>query len=223
MAFFEADTNIYRYVRNRVVTLTDPYGEYAITWGAEFTAQERLRISQSLERLEQRVRRLMRQVAIELQRVERSCPCERNVTEPALRPLFGLLVVLHIQLISKTKLVIDRTSPWFFHRDAEAWADKTYFGDSQITFNDALAWRTMNLELFDRLLLHELSHLYGTGHEEHDVGPSPFMNAATFGRLRDLHSNAWYLRLRNRAKEACKAANCPVVQLPPDYRCGIHR
>lgn len=154
-------------------TPTDPEpgnDPFEIEWEGDFTLAERQRIIRLMNEIRTKIDVLLNQAdAIE----EGMTDNEREYVREEFGAFREMMVALAGGMDSETNLEIGRELNDTDHADAEAWMwNGGYFvfvyHDAELTFNDALNWNDLSDDELRKLIFHELTHLYGTGHEEHE-------------------------------------------------------
>ncbi len=217
--------NLYEYVLNNPTMYFDPFGLYEEEWEGKWTEDEKKRIRDSMERVRKRNDELVSQIKEKL----KSLPKSRCYDE--LRKELNFLLK-YMERVSKG---IQSTSEnlEFYQKDmggndndAMAGARTPGWGrDNELYFNTnpKQNWKNNSDRDLDVIMLHELTHLYGSRDPKErwwDRAPrGRWDNAHYLGRFMEtekpLDRNIDYRDMQNKAQE-CEDKKCNHVK--PDTK-----
>jgi hypothetical protein len=165
-----------------------------------------------MNRVKARLKPLIDQVDNELGSLT---PCERSWLDQDLRRLRGVLKGM-LEALESPGHNLE-----LYHYDfgsdsdaiASAWNSTVPWYDDELRFNDRLKWEDLSQERFDRLIFHELSHLFGTFDDER---MSELHNAHTIERLMTSDLDVllpYQILMKQPAQKKCAAG---MPQQPPE-------
>ena len=221
---YRAGTNFYAAVF--VPDGFDPFGLYELEWeGENWTRAQKEHVTRAINVAGKRAGELIREIRA---KIASFSPCVRKELEQELTPLLDALEAVKEGFQSRSENL--ELSHYAFEparpeTEAEAWAAGWYgyngfFSDAQIDLNDAAnapTWVSGGDDNAGRLMLHELSHLYGT---EDDDTKGPWMNAHNIQRwFKNAFGGAEWPNSVARAKKKCaRKKSCPRKwPFPPSF------
>ncbi|MBC7078083.1 MAG: RHS repeat-associated core domain-containing protein, partial [Synergistales bacterium] len=221
IGFAGGDGNLYRYVGNRASYGIDPNGLYLIVWG-EWAGYEwpdgfRSMVMQSLDRIAFRLPLVIKEIDLEMSSLSQCMRCELGRELQALRNV--LARVLNGIRSKKDVLRFFRYDLSSSHPDSDAIQGPTFpifsiigFPRPYIAFNQGIrpTWFERDVDWQDRILFHELTHMYGT---VDDDSKGELMNAHTIMWLvvpgHSLRGNPVYNWMKTRAARKCGSLSSP--------------
>jgi len=187
------NVSAYTYVSSNPTTLMDVYGLYEEEWEGTWAEEEKKKIRESFDRISKRIDDLTKQIDNELNSLPKDDCCKALRAE--LEKLKGTLKKIKDGIASKEENLefykVDMGKEKI-ETEASSWGPSGIY-DPELKFNTIAQnpWNTMSNADLDRLLLHELSHMYGT---EDDDSKGIFQNAHNLDDLMngDLSGNTNY-------------------------------
>jgi RHS repeat-associated protein len=198
IGFHAGDPNLYRYVRNDAPGAVDPLGMYEIEWKRTWTESQKTLVLTSMRLVKDRCRGLIREINAEMAKLPKNPFYGR--ARSGLNDLFGVaqaiidgfysqeenLEIKHVTfgggLLSLFSGGASGSGGEYADKVARAYPAGPWW-DARLQFNDGgkpIPWDRKKPEELAPVVLHELSHLYGT---EDDNSAGPMMNAYAIEKM----------------------------------------